>query len=330
MDKRSLGSQGLVVSAAGLGCMGFSSSYGPADDEASVATINRALDLGVTLLDTADAYGPFTNERLVGRAVRGRRDAVRIATKFGREFDDSGHATGAVSGRPDYVRRALDRSLERLGVDTVDLYYVHRVDDRVPIEETFGALHEAVRLGKARFLGISEASPATIRRAHAVHPLTAVQTEYSLLTRDVEDNGVLSTVRELGIGFVAYSPLSRGFLSGAIRSTDDMAENDFRRRAPRFRPGNLAPNLEVVDRLRLIAGAKGISPAQLALAWVLAQGPDIVPIPGSKRLSRLQENLAAAEVTFSDSELAAISAAAPPGAAAGERYGRDGMKYVNR
>jgi aryl-alcohol dehydrogenase-like predicted oxidoreductase len=329
MEMRRLGSR-LEVSAIGLGCMGFSAAYGPADEDDSVATIQRALELGVTLLDTADAYGPFTNERLVGRVIRGRRDKARIATKFGQEFGDDGKPTGNVSGHPDYVRKALDRSLERLGIDTIDLYYVHRVDDTVPIEETFGALHDAVEAGKVRFLGISEAGPETIRRAHAVHPLTAVQTEYSLLTRDVEADGVLSTVRELGIGFVAYSPLSRGFLSAGIRETETLSDNDFRKRAPRFRSENLAKNLEIVDELKAIADAKGITPAQLAIAWVLAQGRDIVPIPGSKRVSRLEENLAAADVELSESDLAAIERVAPLGVTAGDRYGRAGMVFIGR
>lgn len=320
MHTRKLGSQGLAVSALGLGCMGLSTSYGPAEDDESIATVNRAIDLGITMLDTAEAYGPFKNEELIGRAIRGRHDEVQLATKFGAEFDSSGRRINDVTGRPDYLRKALEGSLRRLGVETVDLYYVHRVDPNVPIEETFGALHDLVEAGMIRFLGISEAAPETIRRAHATHPLTAVQTEYSLFTREVEVNGVLDTTRELGIGFVAYSPLGRGFLSGAIRSSDGLAERDFRRTSPRFASANLAQNLATLDRLLATAEARDVTGSQLALAWVLAQGDDIVPIPGTRRISHLEENAAAARIRLSEEEISAIDAVAPVGVAAGDRY----------
>jgi aryl-alcohol dehydrogenase-like predicted oxidoreductase len=324
VQQRHLGS--LSVSALGLGCMGMSEFYGTADEGEALATIRRALDLGVTLLDTADMYGPFTNERLVGRAIAGRRDEVVVATKFGNERLPDGTRVG-INGRPEYVRRAVDGSLERLGVDVIDLYYQHRVDPNTPIEETWGALAELVAAGKVRHLGISEAAPATIRRAHAVHPITALQSEWSLWTRDVEANGVLATVRELGIGFVAYSPLGRGFLSGAIRSVEGLAEDDFRRRNARFQGENLEHNLQLVDRVREIAGEKGVTPGQLALAWVLHQGDDVVPIPGTKHVRYLEENVAAAEVELTADDLARIDEAAPVGAAAGERY--PDMTYIN-
>src|SRR3954453_18266771 len=290
---RTLGSgvAALEVSALGLGCMGMSEFYGTGDEAQSIATIHRALDLDVTFLDTADMYGPFTNERLVGKAISGRRDEVVLATKFGNERGEDGSRIG-INGSPDYVRRAIDASLQRLGVDHVDLYYPHRDARSVPVEETWGALAEVVRAGKVRHVGISEAAPDTIRKAHAVHPVTALQTEWSLWTRDPEQNGVLDTVRELGIGFVAYSPLGRGFLSGNIRSLDDLAEDDFRRHNPRFQGENFERNLELLDKVRQIADEKGITAGQLALAWVLAQGPDVVPIPGTKRRSYLQENIA--------------------------------------
>jgi aryl-alcohol dehydrogenase-like predicted oxidoreductase len=326
VDKRTLGTQGLEVSALGLGCMGMSEFYGTADEGEAIATIHRALDLGVDFLDTADMYGPFTNERLVGRAVRDHRDWVVVATKFGNQRGEDGSFLG-INGHPDYVRQACDASLERLGIDFIDLYYQHRVDNEVPIEETVGAMAELVDQGKVKYLGLSEAAPETIRRAHAVHPISALQTEYSLWSRDPED-AILPTLRELGIGFVAYSPLGRGFLSGRIRSLADLDESDFRRRSPRFQGKNFARNLEVVDRVREIADEKGVTAGQLALAWVLHQGDDVVPIPGTKRRSYLEENVAAAEIELTDAELARIDEAAPVGAAAGERY--PDMSTVNR
>jgi aryl-alcohol dehydrogenase-like predicted oxidoreductase len=310
---------GLEVSELGLGCMGMSEFYGATDDDTSTATIHRALDLGVTLLDTADMYGPFTNERLVGKAIAGRRDEVVLATKFGNVRREDG-SRGGVNGRPEYVRQAVDASLERLGVDHIDLYYQHRVDRQTPVEDTWGALAELVTAGKVRHLGISEAAPETIRRAHAVHPVTAVQTEWSLWTRDVEDDGVLATVRELGIGFVAYSPLGRGFLSGQIRTVDDLAADDFRRVNPRFQGDNFDKNLELVDKVTALAAEKGVTPGQLAIAWVLAQGEDVVPIPGTKRVAYLEENLGAADVTLSADDLRQIDEVAPKGAALGDRY----------
>jgi len=318
---RTLGSgvAALEVSALGLGCMGMSEFYGTGDEAESIATIHRALDLGVTFLDTADMYGPFTNEKLVGKAISGRRDEVVLATKFGNERGEDGSRIG-INGSPDYVRRAIDASLQRLGVDHVDLYYQHRVDSSVPVEETWGALAEVVRAGKVRHVGISEAAPETIRRAHAVHPVTALQTEWSLWTRDVEDDGVLETVRDLGIGFVAYSPIGRGFLSGQIRSVDDLADDDFRKHHPRFQGDNFARNLELVDRVREIADEKGVTATQLALAWVLAQGDDVVPIPGTKRVAYLEENAAAAQVELTDKDLARLDEVAPQGAAVGDRY----------
>jgi aryl-alcohol dehydrogenase-like predicted oxidoreductase len=329
MEQRSLGSQGLRVSALGLGCMGMSQSYGPADDQESVATIHRALDLGVTFLDTADMYGPFTNERLVGRAIAGQRDEVVLATKFGNERREDGSWVG-INGRPDYVRRACDASLQRLGVDHIDLYYQHRVDRTVPVEETWGAMQELVQAGKVRYLGISEAAPATIRRANAVHPVTALQSEYSLFTRDPEEE-VLATVRELGIGFVAYSPLGRGFLSGRLSSSspEEFADDDFRRDHPRFQGENLASNLALVERVRRVADDKGATPAQLAIAWLLAQGDDVVPIPGTKRRRYLEENVDALELRLGPDDLAAIDEVAPPDAVAGARYTPTHMARVN-
>ena len=329
MQVRSLGSQGLQVSAEGLGCMGMSAFYGSFDDTESTATIHRALDLGITLLDTADVYGPFTNERLVGKAIAGRRDEVVVATKFGNEIDDSGTRTGRVNGRPDYLRQAVDGSLQRLGIDVIDLYYQHRVDPNTPVEETFGALGDLVAAGKIRYLGISEAAPDSIRAAHATAPLSAIQTEYSLFTRDVEDNGVLAVARELGIGFVPYSPLGRGFLSGKIRSIDDFEPDDFRRSSPRFQGENFAKNLQVLDEVIEIARAKDVTPSQLALAWVLAQGDDIVPIPGTRRIANLEENVAATEITLTDDYIAAIDRVAPAGVAAGERYAPAGMQALH-
>ena len=307
-----------MVAAVGLGCMGMSEFYGATDEGEGVATIVRALDLGVTLIDTADIYGPFTNERLVGRALRERRDEAVLATKFGNVRNERGERLG-IDGSPEYVHRACDASLERLGVDHIDLYYQHRVDPATPIEETVGAMAELVELGKVRFLGLSEASPATIRRAHAVHPITAVQTEYSLWTRDPEDE-VLATVRELGIGFVAYSPLGRGFLTGQFSDLDQLAADDFRRDNPRFQGDNRRHNTELVETVVAVAGEKGVTPAQVALAWVLSRGSDVVPIPGTKRRSYLEQNVAAAAIELSSDELERLEQAFPLGAAAGERY----------
>jgi aryl-alcohol dehydrogenase-like predicted oxidoreductase len=326
MEQRTLGGQGLVVSALGLGCMGMSQSYGPGDDQESVATIHRALDLGMTFLDTADVYGPYTNERLVGRAVAGRREEVVLATKFGNQRLDDGRRV--VNGKPDYVRQACDASLERLGVDHIDLYYQHRVDRSVPVEDTWGAMAELVQAGKVRHLGISEAAPATVRRAHAVHPVSAGQYEWSLFTRDLEDEA-LPALRELGIGVVAYSPLGRGFLSGRITSPDDFGEDDFRRNHPRFTGENFARNLELVDRVRELAASKGATPSQLAIAWVLAQGDDVVPIPGTKRRSYLEENLGALDVELTPEDLAAIEEVTPRGSVAGARYNPEMMANVN-
>jgi len=318
MKKRTLGGV-LEVSAQGLGCMGMSDFYGASEDAQSIATLHRALDLGINFLDTADMYGPFTNERLVGSAIKDRRSEVVIATKFGNERNPDGSWVG-INGRPEYVRAACDASLQRLGVDSIDLYYQHRVDKNVPIEETFGAMKELVEAGKVRYLGMSEAKGETIRRAHAIHPVTAVQTEWSLWTRDVEENGVLETVRELGIGFVPYSPLGRGFLTGAITNPEELDANDSRRRGARFQGENLTTNLKLVDRITEIATTKGISPAQLALAWVMVQGEDVVPIPGTRKIHRLEENAAAADISFTAAELESINAAAPIGATAGDRY----------
>jgi aryl-alcohol dehydrogenase-like predicted oxidoreductase len=328
MQRRRLGRVGPTVSAIGLGCMGMSEFYGPRDAAESIATIHRALELGVTLLDTADMYGPFTNEELVGRAISDRRDRVVLATKFGmvRGPDPT---TRTINGRPEYVRQACDASLKRLGVDRIDLYYQHRVDPNVPIEETVGAMAELVRAGKVRYLGLSEAAPETLRRACKVHPITALQTEYSLWTRDPED-GVLQTCRELGIGFVAYSPLGRGFLTGQIKTYDDLAPDDFRRHSPRFQGDNFWKNLKLVDHLTALAAQKGCAPSQLALAWVLSRGMDIVPIPGTKRRRWLEENAAAEAVTLTPAELARIEAVAPHGVAAGARYPAHSMTSVNR
>jgi len=299
--------------------MGMSEFYGAHDEEESTATIRRALELGVTLLDTADMYGPFTNERLVGRAIAGRRDQVVVATKFGNERAEDGTRLG-INGRPEYVLAACDASLERLGIDHIDLYYQHRVDRNTPIEETVGAMAELVAAGKVRHLGLSEAAPETIRRAHAVHPITAVQTEWSLWTRDPETNGVLDTVRELGIGFVAYAPLGRGFLSGSLRTVEDLAPDDFRRHNPRFQGANFVKNLELVDRVEEIAADKGVTPGQLALAWVQARGDDVVPIPGTKHVAYLEENVGADDVRLSAEELARLDEVFPSGVTAGERY----------
>jgi aryl-alcohol dehydrogenase-like predicted oxidoreductase len=320
MDMRTLGTAdaALEVSEIGLGCMGMSEFYGSADEDEAIRTIHRALELGVTLLDTADMYGPFTNELLVGRAIAGRRDQVVVATKFGNERREDGSWVG-INGTPDYVHRACNASLQRLGTDHIDLYYQHRVDPDTPIEETVGAMAELVQQGKVRRIGLSEASPSTLRRAHAVHPITALQTEYSLWSRDPEAE-ILPTVRELGVGYVAYSPLGRGFLSGAIRKPDDLAPDDFRRHHPRFQGENFEQNLRLVERVEELAREKGVTASQLALAWVLAQGEDIVPIPGTKRVRYLEENVAAAEIELTPDDLRRLDEAAPVGATAGQRY----------
>ncbi|PZP63776.1 MAG: aldo/keto reductase [Pseudoxanthomonas spadix] len=330
MKTRTLGRNGPTVSALGLGCMGMSDFYGARDDATSIATIHRALDLGVTLLDTADMYGPHTNEELVGKAIRGRREAVFVATKFGIVRDPANPQARGINGRPAYVRASIEGSLRRLGTDHVDLYYQHRVDPTVPIEDTVGAMARLVEEGKVRYLGLSEAAPETLRRAHAVHPITALQTEYSLWTRDPEENGVLATVRELGVGFVPYSPLGRGFLSGAIKRPEDFDADDFRRHNPRFQGENFARNLALVDKVRALAEAKGVSASQLALAWVLAQGEDLVPIPGTRRIANLEENLGAIDLVLDAADLAAIDAVFPIGAAAGTRYPEQSMAALNR
>lgn len=326
MKTRTLGNQGLRVCELGLGCMGMSEFYSGRDEQESIATLHRALELGVNFLDTADMYGPFKNEELVGQAIRDRRDQVVVATKFGNVRSADGGWLG-ISGKPDYVRQACDASLKRLGVEVIDLYYQHRVDPEVPIEDTVGAMAELVQQGKVRYLGLSEAAPATIRRAHAVHPISALQTEYSLWSRDPEDE-VLPTVRELGIGFVPYSPLGRGFLSGSLTKFEDLPEDDYRRLSPRFQGENFNKNLKVVEQVRAIAQEKGATPSQLALAWLLAQGEDIVPIPGTKRRQYLEENVAATEISLTSEDLQRIDAVAPKGIAAGDRY--PDMSTVNR
>jgi len=329
MQSRRLGRDGPQVSALGLGCMGMSDFYGGRDDRESIATLHAALDQGVTLIDTADMYGPHTNEELVGKAIAERREQVFLATKFGvvRDSDDP-HSRG-VNGSPDYVRRAVEGSLKRLGVDHIDLYYQHRIDPQVPIEDTVGAMARLIDEGKVRYLGLSEAAPDTLRRAHQVHPITALQMEYSLWTRDAEQS-MLATCRELGVGFVAYSPLGRGFLSGAIRSPEDFDSDDFRRHNPRFQGENFQRNLDLVDQVKALAEDKDVLPSQLALAWVLAQGDDIVPIFGTKRRHYLQENLGALRVTLSDEDRRTLARIFPIHAAAGERYGETGMTTVGR
>ena len=326
MEQRQLGTQGLTVSALGLGCMGMSEFYGAGDEAESIATIQRALDLGVAFLDTSDMYGRGHNEGLVGRAIAGRRAEVQLATKFGIvRGDDPRHRS--VSGKPEYVKSACEASLRRLNVEYIDLYYQHRVDPETPIEDTVGAMADLVREGKVRYLGLSEAAPATIRRAHAVHPISALQTEYSLWSREPED-GIIPTIRDLGIGFVPYSPLGRGFLTGQITSPDDFAPDDFRRHSPRFQGENFGRNLALVDRVKEMARAKGCTPGQLALAWLLAQGRDMAPIPGTKRRAYLEENVGALNVHLSPEELARLDELAPRGAAAGDRY--PDMRSVNR
>jgi len=326
LEKRKLGQQGLEVSAIGLGCMGMSDFYSGRDDNESMKTIHHAIDQGITLLDTADMYGVGANEELVGRAIRGRRDGVIVATKFGNVRGEDGSFKG-INGHPDYVKKACDESLIRLGLDTIDLYYQHRVDPTVPIEETVGAMGDLVREGKVRFLGMSEAAPQTIRKAAAVHPISALQTEYSLWSREVDEE-ILPVCRELGIGFVPYSPLGRGFLTGQIKKFEDLAEDDYRRHSPRFQGENFQKNLNLVKKVEEIAAEKGCRPAQLALAWLLVQGKDIVPIPGTKRVSYLDENIGALNVKLSAEDLERINEIAPKGVAAGERY--PDMKSVNR
>lgn len=320
----------LTVSALGLGCMGMSAFYGDTDDQGSLRTLDRALELGVTFFDTADMYGPHTNEELLGKWLAGKREKVVLATKFGIQLDPNNPHARTINGKPEYVRQAIEGSLKRLNTDHVDLYYLHRVDPTTPIEDTVGAMAELVKEGKVRALGLSECSPETLRRAHAVHPITAVQTEYSLWTRDPEETGILDTCRELGVGFVPYSPLGRGFLTGQFKSPDDFADDDFRKSNPRFQGENFQKNLDLVREVEKLAAEKGCTPSQLALAWILSQGQDIVPIPGTKRVKYLEENLGAVNVSLSADDLARIDAAFPLGAAAGTRYAESSMGSVNR